>query len=136
MTSPSIEVISGADGGYDVAMRAVLSCVLVLAAIGASASVSAAGDTALRPSLTVSAPGPVVVSGARFRPFERVTLRFVVSGEPSLKVVRASAAGRIVARFLQGVPDCEAFSLSAVGNRGSRAFYRQLPPPCGIVIQP
>ena len=116
-------------------MRAWLF-LLALVLTGALASASAAGDVALRPSLTVSAPGPVVVSGARFRPFERVTLRFLVGGERSLKVVRASAAGRIAARFLRGVPECEGFTVSAVGNRGSRVLVRQLPPPCGIVIQP
>ena len=69
-------------------MRAVLSCVLALVAIGAFlASGSASGDVGLRPSLTVTVPGAVVVSGARFRPHERVTLRFVVNGEPSLKVI-------------------------------------------------
>jgi hypothetical protein len=114
----------------------VLLCVLALVAIGAFSSASAAGDMAVRPSLTVSAPGPLVVSGTRFRPYERVTLRFVVNGELSLKVVRASAAGRLVARFLRGVPDCEGFTVSAVGSRGSRVLVRQLPPPCGIVIQP
>jgi hypothetical protein len=118
-------------------MRAVLSCVLALAATGVFLiSGTAAGDVGVRPSLTVSVPGAVVVSGARFRPHERVTLRFVVYGEPSLKVVRASAAGRLAARFLRGVPECEGFTVSAVGSRGSRVFFRQLPPPCGIVIQP
>ena len=116
-------------------MRAWLF-VLALVVTGAFASAPAASDAALRPSLTVRAPGLVLVSGERFRPFERVTLRFVAGGERSLKVVRASAAGRIVARFLRDVPHCEAFTVSAVGSRGSRVFYRQPPPPCGIVIQP
>jgi hypothetical protein len=116
-------------------MRALL-CTLALAATAVFASAAPAADAVLRPSLTVTASGPVVVSGARFKPRERVTLRFVVSGEPSLRVVRASAAGRLVARFLRSVPDCEGFTLSAVGSRGSRVFYREIPPPCGIVIQP
>ena len=86
--------------------------------------------------LSVGASDPIVVSGARFKPNERVTLRFVVLGRPLVKVVKTSFTGRLVARFQQDVPECTGFTVSAIGNRGSRVLFREIPPPCGIVIQP
>ena len=77
-----------------------------------------------------------MISGTRFKPNERVTLRFVAVGQPSVKIVRSTPGGRLTARFLRTMSECDGFTISATGNRGSRALYRQMPPPCGIVIQP
>ena len=110
---------------------------VLVAIVGACVTqASAAQEARVRPALSVTVPGPIVISGARFEPNERVTLRLVVFGRPSVKVVRSTAGGRLSARFLRGVPDCEGFTITATGNRGSRVTFRQLPPSCGIVIQP
>ena len=117
-------------------MRVFLASVLTVGLVVAAFATTAAPGAGIRPSLTVATPGAVVVSGTRFRPNERVTLRLVVLGQPLVKVVRTTVSGRLDARFLQGVPACTPFTVSAVGNRGSRVLLREIPPPCGIVIQP
>jgi len=124
--------------GYDCLMRVLVASFILLVAIAASgvAGATAATNASIRPVLNVTTPGSLVVSGARFRANERVMLSLMVLGQPRVKVVRTSAVGRLVARFQQEVPDCTSFTISAVGNRGSRALLRVIPPTCGIVIQP
>jgi propanediol dehydratase small subunit len=118
-------------------MRVLLAGLSVAAVATMACAQAAAGPHAsVRPSLAVATSGPVIVSGTRFKPNERVTLRLVLGGQSLVNVVRTTAAGRLIARFVRGVPDCEGFTVSAVGNRGSRVMFRQIPPPCGIVIQP
>jgi hypothetical protein len=98
-------------------------------------SAFAAPAASTRPVLTVS-PEAMVISGARFKANELVTLRLVVLGRTTVKTVRTTRVGRLTARFSDRVPECSGFTVSAVGNRGSRVLFRELPPPCGIVIQP
>ena len=117
-------------------MRAFLASLLTVGLAVVAFAAASAPAASIRPALTVTTPGAVVVSGARFKANERVTLRLVVLGQPLVKVVRTTVAGRLSARFLQDVPECTTFSISAVGNRGSRVLFREIPPPCGIVIQP
>ena len=124
--------------GYTEAVRPLVSSLTLALVVGALVVTAASASTAagIRPTLTVTTPGAVVVSGTRFRSNERVTLRLVLLGQPLVKIVKTTTAGRLTARFLQDVPECTTFSISAVGNRGSRVLFREIPPPCGIVIQP
>jgi hypothetical protein len=121
-------------GAYSISMKACLVSVVANLIAVLAVAPSAAGGT--EPMLRIVGTSEVVISGAHFRPNERVTLRFVALGVPSVKVVRSTRAGRLVARIARTVPDCEGYTISAVGSRGSRVFHRELPPPCGIVIQP
>jgi len=75
---------------------------------------------------------PVVIRGTRFLPQESVTVRVVVRGGPRYaKIVRAGTGGRWTARFRANLGQCDSFFVRAVGQRGSRAAYTELPPPCG-----
>ena len=117
-------------------MRAFLASLVTISVAVAALAATGAPAASIRPALSVSTAGAVAVSGARFKPNERVTLRLVVLGRPLVKVVKTSSAGRLAVRFLQEVPECTPFTVSAIGNRGSRVLFREIPPPCGIVIQP
>jgi hypothetical protein len=124
---------ASACGAYSIGMKAFAFFVVsVLAVLAAAPSVGAVTE----PTLRIVGASDVVISGTHFRPNERVTLRFVALGVPSVKVVRSTRAGRLVTRLARAVPHCEGYTISAVGSRGSRVFHRELPPPCGIVIQP
>ena len=119
-------------------MRAFLGSLALAAVVAgvAAAHAPAAAPMTVRPALSVATPGVVTIAGTRFKPNERVTLRLSGLGQPRVKIVVTSAGGRLSARFLQDVPDCTPFTVSAIGNRGSRVSFREIPPPCGIVIQP
>jgi hypothetical protein len=120
-------------------MRVLFTSLLVtvvIAVISVASGLAATQDVRPVLSLRVTEPQSVVISGTRFRANERVTLRLVAQGQPMVKVVRTTATGRLSARFAGVQPECEPLSVSAVGSRGSRVLFRQIPPPCGIAIQP
>ena len=81
---------------------------------------------------------PVTVVGTGFAAHERVTVRVAPrGGAPYAKTVRATAAGRLTAVFAaRALDDCAAYTITAVGSGGSRARRIEIPPPCGIVVQP
>ena len=125
-------------------MRVLLVTALVTAAIsclGVGAA-GAAGETKVRPTLSMVGSGPVVVTGIRFLPRERVTLRLWTGQQRLSRAVVASPAGKLVARFAGEItaPQCVGFvvSVQAIGARGSRAVARryEIPPPCGVAPQP
>jgi hypothetical protein len=95
----------------------------------ASTAPAAVGDPAVR----IADRNPVVVRGVNFRPSERVTVQFVIrGGERATRLVRAGVRGGFTATFASlTVTECDAFNVRALGWRGSRASYVQLPPPCG-----
>jgi hypothetical protein len=79
---------------------------------------------------------PVAVVGTGFKPGE--TVRIIVRGTAvgSSRSSKASAAGRISVRF-PGVrlDECRPGHLiivTAIGDKGSRAQVRRMPPACGI----
>lgn len=95
----------------------------------ASAAPAAVGDPVVR----IADTDPLVVRGVRFQASERVTLRVAIRGGPQeTRLIRATPRGSFTATFASlRVTTCDAFSVRAVGWRGSRAGYVQLPPPCG-----
>jgi hypothetical protein len=81
---------------------------------------------------------PVKVSGRGFDPGERVALKVVpTKGVTFTKVVVASKAGAFVATWpARELDPCSGYRISAVGNEGTRATAREMPPPCGADIIP
>jgi hypothetical protein len=98
---------------------------------------SAPGKSKPRPTVVLVAETPLTVAGRGFLRGERVTLRTAFAGRSYLRVVRANALGRFVARF-GASPECSPFAISAIGRSGRAAVFRriEIPPPCGVVIQP
>ena len=77
-----------------------------------------------RPSISVGSIPPVVVQGAGFEPRERVVVVVRATGWDRTQVV-ASSNGAFTVRFASLDPGaCAGLSITAVGNRGSRAEYR------------
>jgi hypothetical protein len=91
-----------------------------------------------RPIVVLAAETPVTVAGRGFLRGERVTLRALFAGKSYVRVLRASAAGRFTVRFQTTVGSCTPYMVSAVGRSGRIAALKRLeiPPPCGVVIQP
>src|SRR5262245_12702450 len=74
------------------------------------------------PMLRVRAFQPFAVGGARFKPYERVT---VTLNRALVRHVRAGAAGTFTATF-RGVvvSPCAGYSVTASGSKGSHAALR------------
>lgn len=72
---------------------------------------------------------PVVLRGTAFRPNERIKIT-VLQPTVTSRAIRASAAGRFVARFAFSVGRCEDLDVRARGSRGSRATLELLAPDC------
>lgn len=113
--------------------RAALT-LLLATALAAAGCVSAkgGGQTAAspRPSITVNATPPLAIRGTGFKPRERVTVTVVATGWARKQAV-ASAGGRFTLRFQSLHPSaCAGVSITADGNRGSRAVYRRSPGLC------
>ena len=125
-------------------MRVLLVTALVATAMSCLAvgAGGAAGETKVRPTLSMFGSSPVVVTGIRFLPRERVTLRLWTGQQRLSRAVVATRAGKLVVRFAGEIaaPRCGGFvvSVQAIGARGSRAVARryEIPPPCGVAPQP
>jgi hypothetical protein len=109
----------------------MLRGVLVAASLLAAASVALAAEGG--PGVTLTDRDPVTVRGFGFGQGERVTVRVVIRGGPrETTLVRAGPRGGFVAAFPGlAVTQCTAYTIQALGWRGSRASRVQLPPPCG-----
>lgn len=88
------------------------------------------GSTGAKPRLSVDLT-PFVVAGSGFKAGE--TVRVTVRGVGT-RTDKASAAGRISVRFSGAHADrCPRFlTVTATGDKGSRAQLRRMPPACGI----
>jgi hypothetical protein len=108
-------------------LRGALVAAPLLAVV--STALAAAG----KPAVRIVGTDPVVVRGANFGADERVTVQFVIrGGERATRVVRAGERGSFTATFASlSVTQCDIFTVRALGWRGSRASYTELPPPCG-----
>jgi hypothetical protein len=75
--------------------------------------------------------GAVVITGAQFRPGEKVKVTFVANEEPHSRSVKASPKGTIHVE-LGSLPinDCNAYTLTIVGSLGSRVSKSQDALPC------
>jgi hypothetical protein len=98
-------------------MRKAFVVALVLFPLAAGAA-----NARLHPSLRALRLTPPTFSGRSFHARERVTVSLGILPADAVRV-RADAAGRFRVR-LAAVPKCGAWSVRAVGSRGSRAVYR------------
>lgn len=125
-------------------MRSVKSRLALLAALAVAFGASAALASTLqpertpsRPAISLAAESPVVVSGRRFRPRERVTVVVVVPGEREVAISRANRRGAFSARFETDAA-CGPLLVTATGRQGSKAALRlrRVPAPCGADLAP
>lgn len=96
----------------------VLAATAVVLALALAAPAAAVAPPVLR----VSGFQPLVVDGARFKSFERVT---VTLDRTWVRHVRARAAGAFTATF-RGVviSRCDGYSVTANGSKGSHAALK------------
>src|SRR4051812_5554301 len=109
-------------------MRRILGTAAIIAALAACASAAAGTAHLTTARLTVVTTTPLVVSGAQFRPNERVR----VTSSQVTRIVRTTAAGTFRASFGAAVvvDRCSAFRVVAVGARGDQAVLTRPRPLC------
>ena len=101
--------------------HAVIALTILLAAAAAARASVVKG-----PHLAVTKQSPFVVHGSGFKSGERVTVLLDAGATWTRRAV-ANGSGAFVVRFGVDPQNCDAFSVHAVGSRGSRA--RTLPTP-------
>jgi hypothetical protein len=112
----------------------VLAAGAVVLTAFAAAQQGDSGNTAAKPRLSVDL-APLAVAGTGFQPGEsvRISVRGTAGGS---RTVKASSAGRINMRFPgMRLDQCRPGGLiivTAIGDKGSRAQFRRMPPACGI----
>jgi hypothetical protein len=94
----------------------LVTIVLALNAGAASLAADSQPTSPQRAVLTVANAQPLTVLGRGFKARERVR----ISADRRRQVVRATARGRFVVRFLELDP-CNTATVTAVGENGSRA---------------
>jgi hypothetical protein len=111
-------------------MPAVLFLFAAFVLLGAGVGRPGVAD---RPFVAPAGYDPLVVRGLRFEARERISVRVVVRGGPTLaKSVIAAASGTFSLRFpALTLGACASYVIRATGARGSRAAYTMHPPPCG-----
>jgi hypothetical protein len=117
----------------------VLLALLVAIATAASAPAADRRPLERSPLVRVLAESPVTITGMRFQPSERVTVRVLVFGDKQLgKVVTAGQNGVFATSFPGlAIPECRGYVVTAVGSKGSRAHKRQFViSACGSAPQP
>jgi hypothetical protein len=109
---------------FFVALAAVCALLVLSATAAASSS---------RPSVRPVERNPLVVRVAHFKPKEQVVVRVVVRGAGRFaKTATTGVRGGLNMRFASlTLGQCNAFTIIAVGSRGSRATFAGHPPPCG-----
>jgi hypothetical protein len=119
-------------------MRPCLRLIAGIAVMLTFLGVSGAGLGSGNPRVGLVDERPVVVRGAGFKARERVAVQVVAFGGPLLRRrVTAGRRGAFTVRFAgRTLQACRGYTVRAAGNRGSRAFVREVPAPCGIDPQP
>jgi hypothetical protein len=117
-------------------VTAGLILVTTVAAWNASSSLAGGHGQAVRPSVRVSDWQPLVLVGTQFRPFERVVIRVVETGSPTLvKRLRTTRRGTFVATLANSAVDrCGGFSVLVTGAGGRVAKVRLPLPLCPPAI--
>jgi hypothetical protein len=115
----------------------VLPAVLAASSACSPQVASSASTAEQRPSLVVADDNPVVIAGRGFVAQERVTLQTSIAGQSYKQTVKADREGRFSTQIAEVDAACLPFTVSAAGQRGSRAVTpKRIPPPCGVPIQP
>jgi hypothetical protein len=107
-------------------------CAGALAAFIASVSVAGATNAQTQPLVKVADWEPLVLVGARFRPFERVVVRVAAAGSPTtVKRLRATRRGAFrVVLEASTVDRCSGPSILVTGAGGRVAKIRMPLPLC------
>jgi hypothetical protein len=105
----------------------MLSATVVVLTLALAAPAAAVAPPVLR----VKGFQPLVVDGARFKSFERVT---VTLDSTWVRHVRARAAGEFTATF-RGIviSRCDGYSVAATGSKGSHAALKVHPLACASI---
>jgi hypothetical protein len=102
--------------------------VRILVATGVVLALAAPASAVTSPALRVRTFRPLVVDGARFKPFERVT---VTLDRTWVRHVRAGAAGAFRVTFRGAVISrCDGDSVTAIGSNRSHAALSVHPLAC------
>jgi hypothetical protein len=110
------------------AVRRILT--ILLAATAAGSLVGGTSAVATRPALRLLDEAPLTLGGTGFRANEHVKVVAVV-GSRSVRWVTAGSGGRFGVRFRGlGANECRGLTVTAIGDRGSRAAYRRPPGVC------
>lgn len=105
--------------------------IVAVAALSSSASVASAGSEPSAPSVRVAEWHPLVVVGRNFRPFERIVIRVLDPGSPTIvKRVRATRRGAFVATVATSVDRCNGPSVVVTRADGRIAKARMPLPLC------
>ena len=117
-----------------IAASAVFAAGAVVLAAFAAGQQGGSGSADAKPRLSVDL-APLAIAGTGFQPGENV--RIIVRGTTGAsRTAKASAAGRISMRFPgMRLDQCRRAGLiviTAIGDKGSRAQFRRMPPACGI----
>lgn len=115
-------------------MRRAIPALAVAAALaGVACGAASSGQTA-RPQLRLMDDAPFTLRGTGFKVSEHVRL---VARTPALatRQVTAGSAGGFMVRFAgaQAGYACTGLTVSAVGDKGSRASYKRPPEACGAL---
>jgi hypothetical protein len=116
-----------------------ISVVLLAIVLTAGAVAASPGESTRRPVVTMTREAPVVIAGRGFAARERIALRAVVGRRAYSKSVLATSAGAFRATFAEADAKCHPYTVTAVGRSGSRATQTRrfnIPPPCGMELQP
>jgi hypothetical protein len=115
-----------------IAASAVFAAGAVIVTAFAAGQQGDSDSAGAKPRLSIDL-SPLAVGGTGFKPGE--TVRITVRGlSVPTRSVKASAAGRISMRFPGArMGDCPRLVIvTAIGDKGSRAQFRRMPPACGI----
>jgi hypothetical protein len=67
---------------------------------------------------------PPAVKGSGFKPGENVTVRLVDGAAKATKRVKADSKGAFVVRLQTGYDRCNGMTVTAVGDKGSKASFQ------------
>jgi hypothetical protein len=112
--------------------------ILVLAALALASSGSDAVATGgkSRPLLRVLETSPLVIRGVAFKPHEHVRA-VVFANSRVVRLATASGAGTFTLRFLSvDANACAGFTVTAIGDHGSRATFKRPPGQCAALEPP
>jgi len=114
-------------------VRRIVPAVAIAALVAAALCGPATSGPAARAQLRLMTPTPVTLRGTGFKAGEHVRLVAHLPGMATKRVTAGSAGGFTVRFADTAGARCTGFSVTAVGDRGSRASFTHLPEQCGAV---
>jgi hypothetical protein len=109
----------------------MVRCALFISVLLAALSVSTSGAaTSIRPTLRVMDTDVAMVRGTGFKAHEHVRL-VVGDGRRRVLLTTTGSGGGFTMRIAtMNIGACTGFSITATGDRGSRAVYKRAPGVC------